>query len=209
MSSRMTAQLKPPATGRFRRALDNPPSFGQVRRAIVAATGEVRDRARHAQEAVHGTRGQLQQSTARSSKAWSWASSRTRAAWAAWSSRALSPAAACLLPDPRRLDARGTTTRPRRRGRAQLRRRQAGDFDVQVDAVRQWPGDPRAVALDNVRAALAAPAWVAGPPAGKGSIAATSWKRAGNSLWRAAREMVTTPDSSGPRNTQRVPAPLG
>jgi site-specific DNA recombinase len=35
----------------------------------------------------------------------------------------------------------------------------------------------------------------------QGFIAATSWKRAGNSLCLAAREMVTTPDSSGSRST--------
>lgn len=35
----------------------------------------------------------------------------------------------------------------------------------------------------------------------QGFIAATSWKRAGNSHCRAAREMVTTPDSSGSRRT--------
>jgi site-specific DNA recombinase len=35
----------------------------------------------------------------------------------------------------------------------------------------------------------------------QGFMAATSWKRAGNSAWRAAREMVIVPDSSGSRST--------
>ncbi len=34
----------------------------------------------------------------------------------------------------------------------------------------------------------------------QGFIAASSWKRAGNSAWRAAREIATRPDSSGPRS---------
>ena len=38
-------------------------------------------------------------------------------------------------------------------------------------------------------------------PQGQGFIAAISWKRAGNSHCRAAREIVTRPDSSGSRRT--------
>src|SRR5258706_2640677 len=38
-------------------------------------------------------------------------------------------------------------------------------------------------------------------PHGHGFMAAMSWKRAGKSAWRAAREMVMRPDSSGSRST--------
>src|SRR5258706_16477054 len=42
-------------------------------------------------------------------------------------------------------------------------------------------------------------------PHGHGFMAAMSWKRAGKSAWRAAREMVMRPDSSGSRRTSRPP----
>lgn len=41
----------------------------------------------------------------------------------------------------------------------------------------------------------------------QGFIAATSWKRAGNSAWRAAREMEMRPDSSGSRSVSRTLRP--
>ena len=39
------------------------------------------------------------------------------------------------------------------------------------------------------------------PPYPQGFIAATSWNSAGNSAWRAARDTLTRPDSSGSRST--------
>ena len=74
-------------------------------------------------------------------------------------------------------------------------------LDLQVDAVEQRPADAALVARDRVGRAAAGlaprlPSW----PHGQGFIAATSWKRAGNSACRAARETTMRPVSSGSRS---------
>ena len=65
----------------------------------------------------------------------------------------------------------------------------------------------RPVAADDLVVAEAATGGITGQPQGQGFIAATSWKRAGNSHCRAAREMVTWPDSSGSRSTSSACRP--
>src|SRR5690606_13701206 len=73
-------------------------------------------------------------------------------------------AAAPALDFARRLDpgADRRATFAGRRVRPQFRGRQARYLDVQVDAVEQRAGDPRAVALDLVGGAAAASGQVAG-----------------------------------------------
>ena len=77
-------------------------------------------------------------------------------------------------------------------------------LDVQVDAVQQWPGEAAGVAVQVVQAAAAGEPAVPRCPQGQGLAAKTSAKRAGNNTLVMARATVTSPSSSGWRNTSQA-----
>jgi len=84
-------------------------------------------------------------------------------------------------------------------GAGELVRRDRGHVDLEVDAIEERAADPRLVAQHRVGRAAAGSGRVASWPQGHGFMAATNWKSAGNSAWRAAREMTMRPVSIGSR----------
>ena len=101
----------------------------------------------------------------------------------------------------RRARARRAWARPPRRALERARRRPAGATDVHVDAVEQRPAEPRAVGAHALGRAGAASRTVAERSrTGRGSSRRRASGRAGNVALACAREMVTTPSSSGWRS---------
>ena len=178
--------------------------FGKIRGVNTLAPREIGDRARDAQHAVVGARGKAEpldraieqrlRSRIERAIALGFAIARAR-------SSACPRARAGVRARRSRVRARRRSTSPRC-ARAKFGLRDARHFELQVDAIEQRAGDARAIALRSRRACSGS-----GPTRRRhsrtdtDSSRATSWNRAGNSAWRAAREIAMRPDSSGSRKT--------
>jgi hypothetical protein len=173
-----------------------PPPHARLHR--LAAPGQVGNRARHLQRAVRAARrpaelgGGVEELRAVASS------------WHAVDGAALQRLVGAALALHRALARRDDAARMLAVDSPAVRRAALGrhrrHFDVQVDAVQQRAAELALVARDLVRRAAAGRSAEPSQPQGQGFIAATSWKRAGNSARRAAREMVIVPVSSGSRS---------
>jgi hypothetical protein len=135
-----------------------PDRFRHMRAEDVGAAGEIRDRPRHAEDAVHRACGELQQVD----RVLQHRLVLGREAAGGVGLRLVEPrvdaAGALQLPRPRlhHAFAHGVAGFARRRVGAQLGRRQPRDFEVQVDAFEQRAGDLAAITQDCVGMAAAA-----------------------------------------------------
>lgn len=139
-----------------------------MRAEDVGAAGEIGDRPRHSQNAMHRASRKLQQVDRVLQHRLVLGREPADGIGLRLVEPGVDAAGALLLPCPRlhHALAHGVTGFARRCVGAQLRRRQPWDFEVQVNAFEQRPGDLAAVAQDRVGMAATAAGGIAGPAAG-------------------------------------------